>query len=68
MAAEMKTEKGNVEVLGIVVGSIQTTTNSHALSLFHPKAETFVTATMDRVGCGKASVYGYLSHALQVMP
>jgi 17beta-estradiol 17-dehydrogenase / very-long-chain 3-oxoacyl-CoA reductase len=67
LTTEMQAERRNVEVLGIVVGSVQTDSNSHPLSLFHPKAETFVTAAMDRVGCGKASVYGYLPHALQAV-
>lgn len=67
LTAEMKAEERNAEVLGIVVGSVQTISNDHPLSVFHPPAKTFVKAALDRVGCGKASVYGYLPHALQSM-
>ncbi len=67
LTAETEAERRNIEVLGIVVGSVQTTSNSHPLSIFHPTAETFARATLDRVGCGKGSVYGYLPHALQTM-
>ena len=67
LTAEMQAERRNVEVLGVVVGSVQTDSNNHPLSLFHPKAETFVTAALDRVGCGEASVFGYLPHALQAL-
>jgi 17beta-estradiol 17-dehydrogenase / very-long-chain 3-oxoacyl-CoA reductase len=66
LAAEMKTEKRNVEVLAIIVGSVQVTTNDLPLSIFHPSAETFARAAMERVGCGRTSVCGYLPHALQV--
>jgi 17beta-estradiol 17-dehydrogenase / very-long-chain 3-oxoacyl-CoA reductase len=67
MTAEMQAERRNVEVLGVVVGSVQTDSNNHPINLFHPKAETFVAAALDRVGCGEASVFGYLPHALQVV-
>jgi 17beta-estradiol 17-dehydrogenase / very-long-chain 3-oxoacyl-CoA reductase len=65
LKAEMMAEKRRVEVLGIVVGSVQTTSNSQPPNIFHPTARTFARSTMDRVGCGKASVYGYFPHALQ---
>jgi 17beta-estradiol 17-dehydrogenase / very-long-chain 3-oxoacyl-CoA reductase len=67
LTAEMQAEKRNVEVLGIVVGSVQTDSNSYPLSIFHPPVERFARATLNRVGCGKASVYGYMPHALQAM-
>lgn len=67
LTAEMKAEKRNVEVLGIVVGSVGTTSNGQPASLFHPTPKKFVRATLERVGCGKATVCGYLPHALQVV-
>jgi 17beta-estradiol 17-dehydrogenase / very-long-chain 3-oxoacyl-CoA reductase len=67
LTTEMEGEKRNVEVLAIVVGSVQTTSNSNPLSLFHPRADAFARATLDKVGCGKAVVYGYLPHALQAV-
>jgi 17beta-estradiol 17-dehydrogenase / very-long-chain 3-oxoacyl-CoA reductase len=67
LTAEMQAERRNVEVLGVVVGSVQTDSNNHRLSLFHPRAEPFVTAVLDRVGCGEASVWAYLPHALQAV-
>ena len=66
LTAGMTAENRNVEALGIVIGCVHTTNNSHPLSTFHPRAETFAKATMARVGCGKASVCGYLPHALQI--
>lgn len=65
LAAEMQAEEQNVEVLAISVGTVRTTNFDVVENLFQPTAETFARATMERVGCGKASVEGYLPHALQ---
>jgi 17beta-estradiol 17-dehydrogenase / very-long-chain 3-oxoacyl-CoA reductase len=65
MTVEMKAERKNVEVLAIMAGSVQVTSNSQPLSLFHPSAETFAREVMRRIGCGRKSVYAYLPHALQ---
>ena len=37
-------------------------------SLFNPSARTFAKATLGKVGCGKASVFGYWPHELQILP
>lgn len=68
LGAEMKAEKKNVEVLALIVGSVQVTSNNHPPSIFHPTTETFARAAVERAGCGRSSVYGYLPHALQAAP
>jgi len=57
----------DIEALAIVVG--QVTNVSHykePTSFFLPNAETMARAALARVGCGKLTVTGYWTHALQV--
>lgn len=70
LQSEMKAENLKVEVLGILTGRVlnATTKDKFVASLFNPSARTFAKATLDKVGCGKPSPYGYWPHELQVLP
>jgi 17beta-estradiol 17-dehydrogenase / very-long-chain 3-oxoacyl-CoA reductase len=53
------------KVIGIIVGTVITASNRGTISLFRPGPRVMAKAALDRVGCGKAVVWGYLPHALQ---
>jgi len=66
LAAEMKAERREVEVLGILVGNVQTEARPGlATSTMTPSARVMARAALERVGCGRSVVHGYLPHALQ---
>ena len=66
LAMELKSEGKNVEVLAISVGRV-TDVSHHKkdASFFTPSARTMARAALQRVGCGKSVVVGYVGHALQ---
>ena len=66
LAMELKSEGKNVEVLGISVGRVTDVShNKKEASFFTPSARTMARAALQRVGCGKPVVVGYVGHALQ---
>ena len=66
--AEMKAEGKDVEVLGILLGNVKTEKRPDLTVGFGvPTARTMASATLERVGCGRSVVPGYLPHALQKM-
>ena len=66
LAMELKSEGKNVEVLGISVGGVTDVShNKKKASFFTPSAKTMARAALQRVGCGRPVVVGYVGHALQ---
>ena len=68
LQAEMRVEGHDIEVLGIVVGSVLTEGRGSDITtgLFTPSARVMAKAALERVGCGRNVVAGYLPHAIQV--
>ena len=66
LAMELRSEGKNVEVLAISVGRVTDVShNKKGASFFTPSASTMAKAALQRVGCGKPVVVGYVGHALQ---
>ncbi len=66
LAIEVKTEGKNIEVLAILVGRVTGVAHSkEPSSFFTPSARTMARACVDRVGCGRQVVVGYVGHAMQ---
>lgn len=63
--AEMKIEGRDIEVLGIRVGNVQSQGNDSHETLFTPSSYDMAGAALNRVGSGRAVVWGYWPHALQ---
>jgi len=65
LAAEMKAEGHDVEVLLIQVGMVSTNSARRETSLFVPSARRFAQASLGVVGCGRDEVWAYWPHAVQ---
>ena len=66
LAVEVKAESKNIEVLAISVGRVTDVAHSREpSSFFTPTARTMAKACVNRVGCGRQVVVGYIGHALQ---
>lgn len=66
LAVEVKAEGKNIEVLAIPVGRVTDVAHSkEPSSFFTPTARTMAKACVDRVGCGRQVVVGYVGHAMQ---
>lgn len=66
LAVEIKAEGKNIEVLAIPVGRVTDVAHSkEPSSFFTPTARTMGKACVDRVGCGRRVVVGYVGHAMQ---
>ncbi|CAD6580852.1 MAG: hypothetical protein ASARMPRED_000341 [Alectoria sarmentosa] len=66
LAVEVKVEGKNIEVLAIPVGRVTDVAHSkEPSSFFTPTARTMARACVDRVGCGRQVVTGYVGHAMQ---
>ncbi|KAK9323944.1 hypothetical protein V1517DRAFT_257106 [Lipomyces orientalis] len=65
LSAEMRAEKHDVEVLGVIVGPVQSASNPMTTDFFTPSSRAMASAVLDRVGCGELSVFGYWTHRLQ---
>lgn len=64
---EAAVEKEEIEVLGIVVGTVTAVSHYHQPAAFTvPNAETMAKAALQKVGCGRAVTVGYWVHAIQV--
>ncbi|KAH8698621.1 putative short chain dehydrogenase/reductase [Talaromyces proteolyticus] len=68
LSAEMRADKQDVEILGVIVGSVSTAGHNVSEGLFVPSAGALASATLDRVGCNRLSVWGYWSHRLRGFP
>ncbi len=66
LAAEMRLERREIEVLGILVGNTSTP-GRHGIptSFTIPTARVMAASALKRVGCGRDAVPGYFPHALQ---
>lgn len=67
LAAEMKGEGLDVEVLCMQVGETLSGQNVGTPTLFCPTSRDLASAALDRVGCGKTEVVPYWPHALQIV-
>ena len=66
LAVEVKAEGKNIEVLAIPVGRVTDVAHSkEPSSFFTPTARTMGKSCVDRVGCGRKVVVGYVGHAMQ---
>ena len=65
LAAEMKAEGLDIEVLFILVSAVSTEYVTRASSLFVPNAKQMATYALDKVGCQKRLVFGYWPHEVQ---
>ena len=66
LAVEGKVEGKGIEVLAIPVGRVTDVGhNKESSSFFTPTARTMARACVDRVGCGRQVVVGYVGHAIQ---
>ena len=66
LAMELASEGKNVEVLAISIGRVtEVSHNKKEASYFTPSARTMARAALQRVGCGKSVVVGYVGHAAQ---
>ncbi|KAL9594671.1 MAG: hypothetical protein Q9219_006909 [cf. Caloplaca sp. 3 TL-2023] len=67
LQAEVQSAGLGIEVLSIVVGGVTETANIKTPSgLIMPSATTMAKAALQKVGCGRAQVVGYWSHAVQI--
>jgi hypothetical protein len=66
LAAEMRADGQDIEVLGLIVGSVRSMSNQPTeKSIFIPDSRGMAAAALDRVGCGELSVWGHWAHRLQ---
>lgn len=66
LAVEVKAEGKNIEVLAIPVGRVTDVAHSEEpSSFFTPTARPMARSCVDRVGCGRQVVVGYVGHAMQ---
>lgn len=64
---EMRVEKTQIEVIGIVVGKVINAAKKNKTgSLFEPTPQDFARATLQKVGCGLPSLTAYWPHDLQI--
>ena len=68
LAADMRAEGHDIELLGILVGSVLTEgrTSDVTMGPFTPPARVMAKAALERVGCGRDVVTAYLPHVLQM--
>ena len=67
LAAEMRAEGVDVEVLCIWISAVGTDYVPRAASLTTPTAKQMARDALDKVGCGKSLVFGYWGHEIQAM-
>lgn len=66
LAVEIKAEGKNIEILAIPVGRVTDVAHSkEPASFFTPTARIMARGCVDRVGCGRKVVIGYVGHAMQ---
>lgn len=68
LSAELKIEGKDIEVLGIIVGDTVTAGGrpGRTVGIMRPSSRAMAKAALQKVGCGRENVPGYLMHALQV--
>ncbi|KAI0147473.1 hypothetical protein GGR57DRAFT_515716 [Xylariaceae sp. FL1272] len=64
MACKQETREQDVEALGIIAGEIAGVGNDKRPGLLRPSVESFVIASLRRVGCGKTTIIPYFWHAV----
>jgi short-subunit dehydrogenase len=64
---EMKAEGKDIDVIGIKVGSVQSAGNDVQLGFFIPTSRQMASASLNRVGCGRALISAYWPHFLQTL-
>ncbi|KAM3415980.1 hypothetical protein BST61_g9469 [Cercospora zeina] len=65
LAAEMKAENVDVEVLGLIVSAVATDHYTKPQNLFVPSSSKFAKAALGIVGCGRAILIPYWGHCVQ---
>lgn len=65
LAAELRAEGQDIEVMNVIVGSVKTAANPVEEEFFIPSDRTMASAALDRVGCGWLMVWGYWRHRVQ---
>ncbi|KAF2212205.1 hypothetical protein CERZMDRAFT_111966 [Cercospora zeae-maydis SCOH1-5] len=65
LAAEMKAENVDVEVLGLIVSAVATDHYTKPQNLFVPSSRKFAKAALGIVGCGRTTVIPYWGHCVQ---
>jgi 17beta-estradiol 17-dehydrogenase / very-long-chain 3-oxoacyl-CoA reductase len=65
LSIEMESEGLEIEVLTVLSGNTQSGQDKREASLFRPTSATFAKAALDKVGCGRTVVAGYIWHGLQ---
>jgi 17beta-estradiol 17-dehydrogenase / very-long-chain 3-oxoacyl-CoA reductase len=67
LKCEMTLLGADVDVMGIVVGNVQSGGNAIERNFFTPSSRAMAKAALDRVGCGKAIITAYWPHRLQTL-
>ncbi|KAF1350012.1 putative short chain dehydrogenase/reductase [Delphinella strobiligena] len=65
LGAEMLADGHDVEVLGIIVGNVTSGRNKDHIVGVTCDSAHMARVALDRVGCGRANVWGWYRHALQ---
>ena len=65
LALELRAEGQDVEVLHQLVGMVSSGSEPRDTSLLCPSSRRMAQGSLDKVGCGKAVVFGYWPHELQ---
>ncbi|KAF1983274.1 NAD(P)-binding protein [Aulographum hederae CBS 113979] len=68
LAAEQKQLGRDVEVLGIIVGNVQSAMNTSDVTFWTPSSRQMARAALNKIGCGQKVVVGYWPHAVQMLP
>lgn len=66
LAAEMKAEGHNIEVICILIGMVSTAGLPKETSLWIPTSRQMAKSSLNVVGCGRYEVWPYWPHALQL--
>lgn len=62
---EMRAEGHDVEVIGVIVGSVKSPGNDIDEGFFVPSSRTMASSALDRVGCGRSQLWPYWRHRIQ---
>ncbi|PSN69568.1 short chain dehydrogenase [Corynespora cassiicola Philippines] len=65
LSLEVKGEGHNVEVMGILVGSVSSGSQPAPITFFCPTSRCMARYSLDKVGCGKDVLWGYWPHHLE---
>ncbi|OXV06979.1 hypothetical protein Egran_05255 [Elaphomyces granulatus] len=65
LSAEMRAGGHDVEVIGVIVGSVKSPGNDVDEGFFIPSSRIMARSALDRVGCGRSQLWAYWPHRLQ---